>query len=274
MENQPLVSVIIPVYNRETHIRQCLEIVSNQSYQNLEIITINDGSSDGSVDIIKEFANVILIEHEQNQGLSSARNTGIDNATGKYIHFLDDDDQINLRFYERLVKAAEATNADMTACGYINQNDHCKTQLFTELQEHNTLQERLIATYVGKWGYVWRYLFKLDFIKEHNLRFEVGRLIEDLPFSFLAVYHANKLVTVPLAEYLYANTPNSIINTQDKQRKAKRNRDGAYAHNFVTQFALDHGGFKIPGVNTGKLAYVWRKIKYSINKQRDILTTD
>ncbi len=259
MKKEPLVSVVIPVYNREKHIKKCLELITNQTYKNLEIIVVNDGSTDSSMEIAKQYP-VKIIEHPKNRGLSAARNTGIDNAAGKYIHFMDDDDEINLAFYENLVKASEETGTDISASGMISQAMRHKTQLFKKRKEHISLQERLTATYVGKWGYVWRYLFKLDFLKNYNLRFEDGRLMEDLAFSFAAIYYANKVVTVPNAEYLYIFTPNSIVNTDNPEIRKKRRIDKKHAQQFILNFAKEHGNFKIPGITTGKIKYILRKV--------------
>lgn len=261
MKNLPLISVIVPVYNREKLIGDCLNIVTNQSYKNLEIIVVNDGSSDGSVDIVKTFSKVKLVEHEKNRGLAAARNTGIANATGKYIHFMDDDDQINNTFYENLLEASEETNADIACCSYINQKIMNKSQIFTQKKVYSSLKDKYKATYVGKNGFVWRYLFKLDFLKKYNLEFEEGRLIEDLPFSFRAVFYANKIVTVPKAEYLYVFTPDSILNTKNKEAVEKKLKDLDYAKKFILNFAKENGDFKIPGVNTGKISYFLNKVK-------------
>ncbi len=265
--NTPLISVIIPVYNREKHLKNCLEIITNQSYKKLEVIVVNDGSSDKSMDIARQFP-VTIIEHKKNRGLAAARNTGIDKAKGKYIHFMDDDDEINPTFYENLVKASEENNADISACGMIHQKAKGKTQIFKKVKVYNSLDERLTATYVGKWGYVVRYLFKLEFLKKNNLLFEEGKVIEDLPFSFQAVFYANKLVTVPNAEYLYIYNTNSIMNSNDKKAKEKRRQDREYSKEFILNFAREHGNFKIPGVNTGKLKYIFRKMMMSLSNPK------
>lgn len=264
MSNKPLISVIVPVYNREKLIRSCLNIVTNQSYRNLEIIVVNDGSSDNSVSIIKKFSDVKLIEHDKNRGLAAARNTGIINATGKYIHFMDDDDKINNTFYENLLKAAEETDSDMACCSFTHQKIMSKSLVFTKKKTYSSLKDKYQATYVGKSGFVWRYLFKLDFIKKNHLLFEEGRLIEDLAFSFRAVFYANKIVTVPNAEYLYVFTPNSILNTKNKKEKEKAIKDKKHAVQLILNFAKENGNFKIPGINTGTSLYLYKKIKQAL----------
>lgn len=255
----PLISVIIPVYNRETYLQKCLDVISSQTYKNLEIIVVNDGSTDNSMRIAKQYKTVKIIEHNSNRGQSAARNTGITNATGKYIHFMDDDDQINLEFYQNLIIASEDNDADISCCSMLHQKSKSKTQLFKKKKIYTSLKDKLQVTYVGKWGYVVRYLFKTDFIKANNLRFEEGKLIEDLPFSFAAVFYANKIVTVPDAKYLYVFNPTSSLNAKNKEVQEKRRIGRKYSKQFILNFAKQHGEFKIPGVNTGVAKYIFRK---------------
>lgn len=104
--NTPLVSIVIPVYNVELYLRECLDSVISQTYHNLEIICVNDGSPDNSLSILEEYAakdSRIRIISQENAGISVARNTGMDVATGEYIYFLDSDDYIALEMVERCV---------------------------------------------------------------------------------------------------------------------------------------------------------------------------
>ncbi len=242
MEN-PKISVIIPVYNREKYIKNCLEIITNQTYKNLEIIVVNDGSSDNSVNIINTFEadkRINLIHHEKNQGLSAARNTGIDNATGKYIHFMDDDDEVNPKFYEYLLKASEENNADMSVCSFIINRRLSSSQEFskTHIAEDTVTKFKLTNMLVH--GYVCRYLFKADFLKKHALKFEIGRFCEDGIFSFMSVYYANKIVSVPKSYYYYINNPNSITNKKETKHLAKKEKDHNYGQKLISDFASKH----------------------------------
>lgn len=116
-----LVSVIIPVYNSEKYIAQCLDSILNNTYKNLEVICIDDGSKDRSASIIKqyqtEYPNIILISQE-NAGVSAARNAGLQIAKGEYISFVDSDDEISPIYFESLTNAIESTNSDIAACSY------------------------------------------------------------------------------------------------------------------------------------------------------------
>lgn len=262
MNSQPLVTVVVPVFNGEKYIDKCLDCLLKQSYKNLEIIVVNDGSSDNSEKIIKKYP-VQLINHEKNSGLSASRNTGIDAATGEYIHFMDVDDTVNDTYYEAMVEAIVSTGVDVACSGMIHERNRYKTQRFKTKEVFVSTKDKFTATYVGKWGFVWRYLFRLNFLKENNLRFEEGRFIEDLPFSVPALYFANKLVTVPKAEYYYYYSPNSILNNKDKTHQEKRRVDLAHANQQVMEFAKKHN-FKIPGVNTGRTRYLLRKVYYNL----------
>lgn len=258
MNEQPLVSVIIPVYNGEQYVKPCLDMMMGQTYKNLEVIVVNDGSADQSAAMAEGYP-VKLINHEQNRGLSAARNTGIDAANGQFIHFMDVDDEINADYYKLLVDAITETNADIACGGMVNETKSYKTWLFKKRQVFTSTNDKLKATFVGKWGYVWRYLFSLDFLKKHNLRFEEGRFIEDLMFSLPAVFYAEKVVVVPGAEYLYYQRENSIMTRKDAAHRKKRREDHNHVKAYREEFIKKHN-LKIPGLHTGRAAYVLRKI--------------
>ena len=258
MKVEPIISVIIPVYNGAQYVKACLDMMMGQSYTNLEIIVIDDGSVDDSASITYGYP-VKLIKHEHNRGLSAARNTGIDAANGEFIHFMDVDDAINSDYYKLLVEAIIETEADIACGGMVNDKNSYKTRLYKKRNVYSATEDKLNVTYVGKWGYVWRYLFRLDFLKEHHLRFEEGRFIEDLMFSLPAVYYAKKLVVVPGAEYQYFQRENSIMTNKSKEHRKKRDDDHVYAKEYRKTFAQKHN-IKIPGLDTGRAAYVLRKI--------------
>lgn len=206
MENQPLISVVIPVYNVEKYLRQCLDSVVNQTYSNLEIILVNDGSKDGSLNICKRYAEKdsrIIILDQANQGLSGARNSGIDIAKGKYISFLDSDDWIELNAFEKAGSVAEAKELDLVFWQFVKEFDNKSVQyqgLFNEYtyfdsenlkQLHRRIagplgQEmknpQLIDSFVSAWGK----LFLLSKIRDNKLQFVDTKIIgsEDIFFSF------------------------------------------------------------------------------------------
>ena len=138
MEN--LISVIVPVYNIEAYLRKCIDSILAQTYTNLEIILVDDGSTDNSGEICNEYAAKdarIRVIHKGNGGLSSARNTGIDIATGKYIGFVDSDDYLAPDMYEKLLGAIVNNHADISVCNvhHVDENEELisSTFLFTPL---------------------------------------------------------------------------------------------------------------------------------------------
>ena len=119
--SKPLVSIIVPVYQVKNYVGECVESLLRQTYTNLEILLVDDGSTDGSGAICDEYArgdNRIRVIHQENQGLSSARNTGLDQAKGEYVAFVDSDDAVRLDYIETLYDLADRYQADIAVCAY------------------------------------------------------------------------------------------------------------------------------------------------------------
>ena len=235
MGNSKLISVIIPVYNGEKYVAQCIENLLHQTHKNLEIIVIDDGSTDKTGEIIKKYP--VKIITQENIGISASRNVGINAAKGEFIHFFDVDDLINLEFYEKNVQAAEETEADIACCGFIFERFPYQTQKIEHKLLVSKLEDKLWLTNVSHYGACWRYLFKLSFLKDKNIYFEEGRWAEDRIFSIQAVFHANRIVSVPGAMYVYKNRANSITTTQKLSLISKRHKDRKYAKEFQEHFA-------------------------------------
>lgn len=254
------VSVIVPCYKGEKYIAHCVENLLSQSYKNLEIIVVIDGNVDKSAEIARQYpVNVIVLE--KNQGLSAARNAGIKACHGDYVHFMDVDDSINKDFYLNMAKAVSETDADIACAGIINRRKAYKCQLFDKMKVLTSNKDKFSATWVAKWGYVWRYLFRKSFLLANNLEFEVGRLIEDMPFSFKALYFADKIVTVPGTSYVYESVEGSIMNRTDLAWVRKRRQDFLHSRAVIRSFAKEHN-ISAPGLgyNVGIVRYVIRKL--------------
>lgn len=126
-----LISVIIPVYNGEKYIKRCINSLINQTYKNIEIIIINDGSKDNSINIIKEISEKdkrIIIIDKENQGVSIARNAGIEKASGDYIMFVDVDDWVKTNMIEQMYKVIKKENVDIVKCNSINEFNNKATE--------------------------------------------------------------------------------------------------------------------------------------------------
>lgn len=252
--------MIIPCYKGERFIAACLENVLRQAYQmKLEVIVVIDGDLDRSASIAKAYP-VKVIVLKENQGLSAARNIGLEAATGEYVHFMDVDDKVNSEFYANMAVALSGTEADIACAGMINDRKPYKSQIFHKIKEYTTPRGKLSVTWVAKWGYVWRYVFRRSFLIENNLKFEVGRFIEDRYFSFAALYFARKVITVPGANYTYRCTDGSVMNKKDLKWKKKLKEDYKHSKELISNFASSHN-VSAPGLpwNLGILLYIFRK---------------
>lgn len=245
--SQKSISVIIPCYNGAKFIGNCLEMMQAQTIADqLEVLVILDGCTDDSEAVAEKYP-FRIIKFEENRGLSAARNAGMAEASAKYIHFMDVDDNINDSFYENMLSAAEKSGADMVLAGMYNYAKTYQSQLFHEQKEYVRLKDKIEITLVGQWGYVWRYLFSKDFLEKNKLQFEEGRLIEDLLFSVRAVYFANKIVSAPNTVYLYEQTPDSILNRKESTFANRRREDWMHAKKMVMDFCDEHK-FSLHGI--------------------------
>ena len=225
------ISVIIPVYNVEQYLAQCLENIIHQTYNNLEIICINDGSLDNSKKILKHYAKLdkrIKVINQQNSGQSIARNTGIKNATGNYIHFMDSDDYIPLNYYEEMIKSLANTNADIVCSGFYFEMFCEKSICYKERFIYTTLIDKLQNTYAKYYNYIWRYLIKTSFIKKNNFYFTEHKIFEDIEYNIHLLTKANKVVTAPNIQYFYRYNKESTVNKKSRNydvdyRNAKNN---------------------------------------------------
>jgi CDP-glycerol glycerophosphotransferase len=239
MENSMLISVIIPAYNAEKYVAQCIENLLFQTYKNLEIIVVDDGSTDFTAEIVKQYPTVKYI-YQKNNGNYSARNAGIGVATGDYIHFMDTDDLINLEFYEKMIEAAVRVQADIACCGFVFERFPSQTQKIDHSLVASTIEDKLVLTNVNNYGACWRYIYRATLLKNKELRFEEGRAAFDRIFSLLAVFYANRVVSVPEAVYVYKNRKNSVTTNRKLKFVKKRHKDRRYAEKFLTDFAELH----------------------------------
>lgn len=226
---QPLVSVNIPVFKCEDFIVRCLDSVKNQTYQNLEIILVNDQTPDNSVAIIKEYLqanpelNCKLIHHSENSGLSVVRNTGIDNSTGKYLYFLDSDDEILPDCIELLVNEIEETKVEMVIAQnrWINTFDNSQKDFGFPTRAPKKLynsNKEIFNAYCNSYFPIpsWNKLFNLQFLKDNQLYFVPKLYAQDELWFFHIMLKVQSLSIIPDITYLYYLHKNSVIFNRTK----------------------------------------------------------
>lgn len=208
----PKVSVIIPVYNVEKYLKQCLDSVVNQTLQDIEIICVNDGSTDNSLKILEEYAqkdNRIIIISQENQGQSVARNIALEKATGEYVGFVDSDDYIDSNFYEELYRHAKKNNTDI-ACGEIYKpNENCFYIKYNKVEIAKKTKDKYKLAQIPKWNYIWNKIYKREQLIK--TKFTPNIFYEDVIYTPQVVHKLHKLITVPNVVYYYQYNPASTV---------------------------------------------------------------
>lgn len=222
MENLPLISVIIPVYNVEKYLEECVNSVLTQTYKNIEIILVDDGSTDSSGKICDSYAlqnsNVQVI-HQLNAGLSDARTAGFKKATGKYVYFLDSDDYIAENALEKLCLIAEADASDIVffdAHSFIDENRDAKIkQTYLRMHEYQSNRGFIVFEQMQRYeeyhSAVWAMLLKREFLLKNSISFISGIYYEDMAFTFEALCLAKKVSQCPESLYFRRYRANSIM---------------------------------------------------------------
>lgn len=219
-----LVSVIVPVYNVATYLPTCLDSILKQSYPYIEVICINDGSTDESLRILNEYKNKdsrICIINQKNAGLSAARNIGISTAKGDWITFVDSDDCINIEFIERLISTAVENNCDLAISRYANFDDDDNIEKLIKLKHKSQAKYSALntGTEIYKLAYTqndgvtlntaWGKLYKRKLFKE--IRFPLGLIHEDEFTTYKTYLLSDKAVFLDERLYFYRSRPGSIM---------------------------------------------------------------
>ena len=226
----PLVTISIPIFKCEKFIIRCLESVKNQTYKNLEIVLVNDCTPDNSMLLVKNFMDanpyltIKIIEHQENSGLSVVRNNGIKASTGKYLFFLDSDDEITTDCIELLVKKAEKTDTQIIIAQnrWINTFDNTTKDFgfptITEKKYYNNNLE--IFSVYSKGGFPsssWNKLFKRDFIVDNQIYFVPGLFAQDELWFFHLLLKTDTLAIIDDITYLYYLHGESVIFNRKKK---------------------------------------------------------
>jgi glycosyltransferase involved in cell wall biosynthesis len=223
-----LISIIVPVYNMESYLDRCMSSILNQTYKNLEIILVDDGSTDSSPKMCDDYAikdNRIKVVHKENGGLSDARNAGLKIATGNYIGYVDSDDWIELDMYERMYNACVENNVQLAVCRYFREYDDKTVDDGTPRIEIFSRDEILRIYITDKDGYmvynsVWSKLFKRELVE--GVVFPKGRNSEDIMYTTRALCKLDKAAYIDTCLYHYViDRKDSIMNVAKTERMFK-----------------------------------------------------
>lgn len=215
-QEKALISIIIPVYKVEKYLEKCIQSVINQTYENLQIILVDDGSPDNCGKICDEYAKKdhrIEVIHKSNGGLSDARNKGLEIAKGEYIGFVDSDDYIEADMYEVLYNLLKQYNADVSICNFytVSQGKISIKNADNGINEYNRieiLKEILLDKNIQ--SYAWNKLYKKELFDE--IKYPIEKKYEDIGTTFYLLEKCNKVVVTGKSEYYYINRQDSIVN--------------------------------------------------------------
>lgn len=216
-----LISVIVPVYNIENYIEKCIKSIINQSYKNLEIILIDDGSKDSSGEICDKYAIIdrrIKVIHKNNQGLSAARNTGLDMALGKYVILIDGDDIIKDNMIEILYNLSVENNCDISICRYRSVDETVKAEelknngnkSFIVIEDKKELADNEYSYHYVDFTVAWNKLYKKELFK--GIYYPLGKVHEDVFTTYKLLYKAKKIIYTRNELYGYVQRNGSIMN--------------------------------------------------------------
>ncbi|WP_314088013.1 glycosyltransferase family 2 protein [Lactococcus chungangensis] len=235
---KPLISIVVPVYNVEKYIHECLESILNQSYKNIEVIIVNDGTLDNSIakieDLLKDKRTRLI--SQVNQGLSAARNTGIKAALGEYISFIDSDDKVKSSFIETLYDKANETNADIVRGSFRNFDGNIPEGWITDFNISPSRGTEALRYFLNNnvSFVVWSSLYRTTFLRENRLEFTEGILLEDGDFTTRSYINASVVATSDAPNYYYRVRPGSILTSNNAQRMSQS--ESKVIQNFINWY--------------------------------------
>ena len=239
------ISVIIPVYNGRKYLPQLFDMLQSQLYKNFEVIFVDDGSTDGSVQIIQKHTAIIetVLVRQENQGQGFARNTGIDCARGKYIVFIDQDDRISLDYLLKLHFAAERSGAVMASSGYMLVTNEGKIKKTIYLPDNEWAKYICITP--------WAKIYSTKFLKDENIRFLPLPLGEDIYFNILIysklyIHGLNICILQKYAGYGWTDNKRSFSRTT--HRKITKETDINLLFHYLAEIDVDSGFWEQPDI--------------------------
>lgn len=219
-QEKPLVSVVVPVYNVKQYLERCIRSIVEQAYKNIEIILVDDGSSDGSSDVCDKYSakdRRIKVIHKRNGGLSDARNAGLIQAKGDYIAFIDSDDYVSKEFIKSLYDLVLQNDAEISVCGYkrVNESDeYIEEDVNVSIDKVLNSKEALIDVLSPSSLcsiVTWNKLYKKTLFTDNDITFPVGKIHEDNFTTYKLMYEASKVAYTSAQLYYYTYREDSIM---------------------------------------------------------------
>lgn len=241
MEKQPILSIIVPVFNTEPYLDECLESILGQNLQNYEVIVVNDGSTDDSEKIIFKYLNNNNLKYikQPNAGLSVARNIGMKNAKGKYIAFCDSDDWVDLDYYSSMIEKAESTSSEVLIAGFYNSIDNSKHMTAFKTGGPRSFKELCIGNKKihsnGDLCFVPRYIYSMKFLLTNSIVFEEDiKIGEDVIFNISSLSAATRILITDYCGYHYRIRNNSLM----RSKKYRQDLSVHLIHQIQRKFDL------------------------------------
>ena len=245
----PLCSILVPIYNSDIDLVPCLESIRHQKYQNLEILLVNDGSSDSSLEICRMYARLdprIVIIDKENSGVSGTRNVAIEHATGKYLQFVDSDDYLDVNATRLMVEAMEENKVDLLLCNYCSVTRDEKMQVFGFLPPDTRMDKAQFARYLMEepasfyYGVMWNKLYRRDIIMEHDIRCnEEFTWSEDMLFNLEYIRYAESFYSLRTPVYYYVRQKKGSLSAQVTPAKVLSTKASLFK--YYKQLYIDLG---------------------------------
>lgn len=274
-------SIIVPVYNVEKEIRKCLDSIKNQTYGDFEVLCVDDCGKDSSMDIVKEYAQkdnrFKILTHEHNRGVSAARNTGLDNASGKYTMFVDSDDWLETNALEIIKDNFDKSKSEVIVFNIYNCYPDGKKEINDTTNFKKTqalLTENNLNTFIGV---VWNRAYKTSLINDNHIRFPEGMIIEDSDFTFKISMHLKSVFIIEDVLYNYLRnregsyTTEDAVNNRIKDEITVISNCWRYAKSLGRERYYRKYFLKLIGTTTKKILGITHKRRYILERIRDLL---
>ena len=262
MMRKPKISVIVPIYNVEPYIDECMRSLVTQTLHDIEIVCVDDCGTDKSMDIVRKYADtdnrIKIIRNKQNSGIAATRNVGLDNSDAEYIMFCDPDDWFDVNMCKKMYDTITRDKTDIVMCGanifYESDVSHKKSDNgYLRVKHSGVFDVTEYMTYTTP-GVLWNKIFKRSIISEHGIRFPDGLKYEDVCFFNMYMLWAKKMSFITDKLYNYRRRAGSIMNQTFQQKSINHAIDGMGTATWYYNYIKSHG------LLDSKKIYFWRNV--------------